>query len=137
MSLVDAFDPSRANIGEKMSQQTMRGMRLGSQSLESERGVDYSPRNKHSFQCPNNHIFEVVFAAEAELPETWQCKNCSELGILLEDGKAIILEAPEVKTPRSHWEMLLERRSRDELEEILQERLDYIRSRRAGGKADL
>ena len=37
---------------------------------------------------------------------------------------------------RSHWEMLLERRSRDELEEILQERLEYIRARRKAGEAD-
>jgi hypothetical protein len=32
--------------------------------------------------------------------------------------------------------MLLERRSRDELEEILQERLEYIRARRKAGEAD-
>jgi hypothetical protein len=49
----------------------------------------------------------------------------------------IKLDASELKVPRSHWEMLLERRSREELEEILQERLDYIRARRAGGQADL
>ncbi|MFM1992614.1 MAG: hypothetical protein RL600_442, partial [Actinomycetota bacterium] len=53
------------------------------------------------------------------------------------DGKRIKLDAAEDKVPRSHWEMLLERRSREELEEILQERLDYIRARRAGGQADL
>ena len=49
----------------------------------------------------------------------------------------VTLEAREDKIPRSHWEMLLERRSREELEEILQERLSYIRARRAGGQADL
>jgi hypothetical protein len=47
-----------------------------------------------------------------------------------------VLENVEDKTPRSHWEMLLERRSRDELEEILQERLEYIRARRKAGEAD-
>jgi predicted metal-dependent hydrolase len=57
--------------------------------------------------------------------------------VLLEDGKLIALDLVEDKTPRSHWEMLLERRTREELEEILQERLDYIRARRAGGQADL
>jgi hypothetical protein len=59
------------------------------------------------------------------------------MGTLLEDGKRITLDASDDKTPRSHWEMLLERRTREELEEILQERLDYIRARRAGGQADL
>lgn len=120
-----------------MAQQTMRGMRLGAQSLESERGVNYSARVTHSFQCKNNHISEMVFAADAEIPQTWQCKSCPQQAILLADGKQVVLDASEDKIPRSHWEMLLERRSREELEEILQERLEYIRARRAGGQADL
>ncbi|MEY4985808.1 MAG: hypothetical protein RLZZ359_694 [Actinomycetota bacterium] len=120
-----------------MSQQTMRGMRLGSQSLESERGVNYSARSTFNYECAKGHETSLVFAAEAEVPQTWQCRQCDSDAILLEDGKKVILDAGEDKTPRSHWEMLLERRSRDELEEILQERLDYIRARRAGGQADL
>jgi hypothetical protein len=47
------------------------------------------------------------------------------------------LEIDELKTPRSHWEMLLERRSKEELEEILKERISYIRTRRKAGKADV
>lgn len=120
-----------------MAQQTMRGMRLGTQSLESERGVNYSARVTHLFQCANEHVSEIVFSADAEIPQTWQCKNCQLQAVQLEDGKRIKLDAAEDKVPRSHWEMLLERRSREELEEILQERLDYIRARRAGGQADL
>ena len=120
-----------------MAQQTMRGMRLGTQSLESERGVNYSPRVSHSFQCKNDHVSEIVFSAEADIPQTWQCKSCPQQAVLLEDGKLITLDLVEDKIPRSHWEMLLERRTREELEEILQERLDYIRARRAGGQADL
>ena len=120
-----------------MAQQTMRGMRLGTQSLESELGVNYSARVTHSYQCVNKHVSEMIFSADAEIPQTWQCKNCTAQAVLLEDGKLVKLEASEDKTPRSHWEMLLERRSREELEEILQERLDYIRARRAGGQADL
>jgi hypothetical protein len=120
-----------------MAQTTMRGMRLGSQSLESEAGVAYSARKNHTYRCVNSHDTVVVFAAEAELPETWQCKHCTGEGILMADGKKITLEHVEDKTPRSHWEMLLERRSREELEEILNERLTYIRSRRAGGETTL
>lgn len=120
-----------------MSQQTMRGMRLGSQSLESEEGVAYSPRTKHEFQCPNDHVSEIVFASDAEIPQTWQCKSCPEQGTLLSDGKRIKVDITDEKVARSHWEMLLERRSREELEEILQERLDYVRARRASGKADV
>ena len=120
-----------------MSQQTMRGMRLGAQSLESEIGVNYSARALHSFQCSNGHVSEITFAADAEIPQLWQCKNCQKQAVLIEAGKQIELELVEEKAVRSHWEMLLERRSREELEEILQERIEYIRGRRAKGQADL
>ncbi len=117
-----------------MSQQTMRGMRLGAQSLESEVGVVYNPRANHIYQCAKGHQTNVVFALEAELPETWQCKTCPEFGMLVTEGKVMDVNFEE-RTGRSHWEMLLERRTHAELEEILQERLDYIRERRAAGKS--
>lgn len=120
-----------------MAQQTMRGMRLGNQSLESEVGVNYSPRSKQSYQCLNGHVSELIFAQDAELPETWQCKQCPEQAVLLAKGKPIKLKIEDVRTPRSHWEMLLERRSKAELEEILKERMDYIKARRKAGKADI
>lgn len=119
-----------------MAQQTMRGIRLGNQSLESEVGVSYSPRTKHSYECPNGHVSEVVFSQDAELPNTWQCKSCPAQAVRLQNGQPMKLELDDLKTPRSHWEMLLERRSKEELEEILKERLDYIRARRKAGKAD-
>jgi imidazoleglycerol phosphate synthase glutamine amidotransferase subunit HisH len=107
-----------------MAQQTMRGIRLGAQSLESEVGVSYSARTKHSFQCPNGHVIELFFAQDAEL-------------LNLIDGALVKLDIEDLKTPRSHWEMLLERRSKEELDEILKERLLYIRTRRKAGKADV
>ena len=120
-----------------MAQQIMRGIRLGAHSLESEVGVSYSARTKHSYQCPNGHLSELVFAQDAELPSTWQCKSCPFQAQLLTDGKLVKLAIEDLKTPRSHWEMLLERRSKEELEEILQERISYIRARRKAGKADV
>ncbi|MFM7014084.1 MAG: RNA polymerase-binding protein RbpA [Actinomycetota bacterium] len=120
-----------------MAQQTMRGIRLGNQSMESEIGVNYSPRTTHSYQCPSGHLNELVFAQDAELPGTWQCKSCAKQAVLLKNGKPLKLDLEDVRTPRSHWEMLLERRSKAELEEILKERLDYIRARRKAGKADV
>jgi hypothetical protein len=120
-----------------LAQQTMRGIRLGTQSLESEVGVSYSPRTKYQFLCPNGHSSDIVFAQDAELPQTWQCKSCSEFGTLLKDGKPITLSLAEIKTPKSHWDMLLERRTKVDLELILKERLAYIRARRKAGKADV
>jgi hypothetical protein len=37
-----------------------------------------------------------------------------------------------VKPPRTHWDMLLERRSVEELDELLKERLEIIKTRRRG-----
>jgi hypothetical protein len=47
------------------------------------------------------------------------------------------LSLAEIKTPKSHWDMLLERRTKVDLELILKERLAYIRARRKAGKADV
>jgi hypothetical protein len=120
-----------------MSEQTMRGMRLGAQSLESETNVNFAERNTHTYICGNGHTTEIVFAAEAELPETWQCRQCSHQAALVTDGQHVELSITTDRPGRSHWEMLLERRSKEELEEILQERIEYIRARRAKGKAEL
>ena len=118
-----------------MAQQTMRGMRLGSQSYENEVGVVFSARGKHSYVCPKSHLTEMVFSADAEVPNTWTCKQCSAVAILQSDGQDVIFEAAEDKIPRSHWEMLLERRTREELEEILEERLVEVRARRIRAEA--
>lgn len=120
-----------------MSEQTMRGMRLGSQSLENDVNVNLADRSRHTFICGAGHVTEIVFAAEAELPESWQCRTCSQLAALVTDGKHVELEVLSNRTGRSHYEMLLERRSTEELEEILQERLAYIKARRALGKAEV
>ena len=120
-----------------MSESTMRGMRLGAQSLENEVNVSYADRTKHEYVCANSHRSEVIFAADAELPEFWQCKKCPELGALVVDGKHVALESQSDRPGRSHWEMLLERRTKEELEEILKERIAYIRARRAHGKAEI
>ena len=118
-----------------MAQQSMRGMRLGSQSYESEVGVVFSARSKHAYVCTKSHVTEMVFSIDAEVPNTWTCKQCSGTATLQADGKDVIFEAAEEKVARTHWEMLLERRTREELEEILQERLAEVRERRIRAEA--
>ena len=56
---------------------------------------------------------------------------------MVKDGKFVELEITHDRPGRSHWEMLLERRSKEELEEILKERIEYLRARRATGKAEI
>jgi thioesterase domain-containing protein len=110
-------------------------MRLGTQSLQSEVGVEFSPRKKSVYRSADGTTFEVIFAADAEVPQQWESPKTGQEGILLEaDGSPVVLDESDVKVPRSHWDMLLERRTRAELEELLQERLDFLRARKGQQK---
>jgi hypothetical protein len=50
----------------------------------------------------------MPFAAEADVPPRWECRVCGEPA-LLRDGEQP--EAKPTKPARTHWDMLLERRS--------------------------
>ena len=118
-----------------MADRSLRGMRLGAQSLQSEEGVEFSPRKRSVYRTPDGSTFEVVFAAEADVPETWESPKTGVEGRLVAaDGELVQSDEAEAKTPRTHWDMLLERRTRAELEELLQERLEYLRARRGQHK---
>ena len=117
-----------------MAERALRGTRLGATSYENDRNTDLAPRQEVFFDCPNNHHFSVPFAAEAEIPTIWECRVCGAAAITVTGD----LPAPKkAKPPRTHWDMLLERRSIEDLEEVLEERLAVIRAGRAdarGGK---
>ena len=119
-----------------MADRSLRGMRLGSQSLQSEEGVEFSPRKKSVYRTEDGTTFEVTFAAEAEVPETWESPRTGLEGRLVgEDGGLVQSVVVEAKPARTHWDMLLERRTRPELEELLQERLELLRARRGQAKS--
>ncbi|WP_210481619.1 RNA polymerase-binding protein RbpA [Naasia sp. SYSU D00948] len=114
-----------------MADRSLRGMRLGAQSLQSEEGVVFSPRINARYRSDDGDIFEVTFAEDAEIPETWTSPKSGKEGVLLsDDGTPVQSAAHESKAPRTHWDMLLERRTRAELEQLLEERLQYLRARR-------
>ena len=71
-------------------------------------------------------IIELPFSVEAEIPPTWECRCGADAK--LKDG--VEVEAKAVKPARTHWDMLLERRSIPELEELLEERLTLLRESR-------
>src|SRR6188768_310654 len=101
--------------GHTMADRSLRGMRLGTQSLQSEVGVEFSPRKKSTYRAADGTTFEVVFAADAEVPQQWESPKTGQEGILLDsDGELTVLDETETKVPRSHWDMLLERRTRAE-----------------------
>ena len=103
-----------------MADRSLRGIRLGAQSLQSEDGVVFHDRAQHTF------------AADAEVPPAWECRTCGAEALLrIGDGTATVDHSDD-KAPRTHWDMLLERRTIPELEELLEERLAFLRAHRGG-----
>ena len=114
--------------------ESMRGMRLGSQSMEREDGVELAARQVVEYRCPAGHQFKVTFSLEADSPLEWECKQCQSVALLVGSAKLEKIEAGEVYRPRTHYDMVLERRTKAELEELLQEVLVDMRKRRAEGR---
>jgi RNA polymerase-binding protein len=112
-----------------MAERTLRGARLGGQSFEDERGIEFAARQQVGYQCPQGHIFEITMSDEAEVPAHWECPRCGAQS-LSTDG--IVPEVKVEKPVRTHWDMLLERRSVVELEDILSERLALLRGGEIG-----
>ena len=109
-----------------MSDGALRGTRLGTLSYETDENVTLAERQRIYYDCSCGKTIELPFALEAEIPATWQCRCGAEA--LLRGG-----EWPErkaVKPVRTHWDMLLERRSISELEDLLEERLELLRGSR-------
>jgi len=118
-----------------MADRSLRGIRLGAQSLQSEEGVVFMERRETTYTCDTcAHVTRLMFSAEAEAPQTWECRECGAEARLQVDGKSVELEESNEKVARSHWDMLLERRTTEELEELLAERLAFIRDRRGMGQ---
>lgn len=119
-----------------MAERSLRGIRLGAQSLQSEEGVVLMDRTNHTYTCTQcERETTLTFAADAEPPATWECRTCGAEALLVVDGQAVTVDHSEDKVVRTHWDMLLERRTREELEEILAERLAYLRERRGEAPA--
>jgi hypothetical protein len=113
-----------------MADRVMRGSRLGTVSYEIDRNHDLAPRQIARYRTQNGDEFEFPFADDAEIPGTWLCRNGME-GTLIDEG-GHLAEPKKVKVPRTHWDMLRERRSIEQLDELLKERLEIIKSRRRG-----
>jgi rubredoxin len=110
-----------------MAERALRGTRLGATSYENDRNTDLAPRQEVTFDCPKGHRFSVPFAAEAEIPAKWECRVCGAAATTATGDQP---SAAKAKPPRSHWDMLLERRSISDLEDVLAERLAVIRGQR-------
>ncbi|RNL86835.1 RNA polymerase-binding protein RbpA [Halostreptopolyspora alba] len=110
-----------------MAERALRGTRLGATSYENDRNTDLAPRQEVTYDCPGGHRFAITFATEAEIPTNWECRYCGDSALLV-DGE--VPHDKKAKPARTHWDMLLERRSMEDLEEVLAERLELLRERR-------
>ena len=102
---------------------SMRGSRMGSTSYELDKGVTV-PKRLTTYVCPDGHQVTLPFAEEAdEIPDTWAC----ECGLVATRWGLNPIEPSHTKTARTHYDMLLERRSVKDLEALLKERLELVR----------
>ena len=110
-----------------MGDRMLRGSRLGAVSYESERNTELRRVRCASSCAPR---------ATASRCRSRSRPKCRGPGSAKFDGSVARLvdgtepEQKKVKPPRTHWDMLLERRSMAELDEILNERLADVRTRR-------
>ena len=109
-----------------MADRVLRGSRMGAVSYETDRDHDLAPRQMVQYRTEDGEVYEVPFADDAEIPEEWLCKN-GKWGTLVE-GEGV--ESKPVKPPRTHWDVLCERRSIEELDKLLEERIEHLRKRR-------
>ena len=110
-----------------MAHTSHRGTSLGATSFENDAHVVMVDRLFVAYTCPKGHETTVPYSAEAEeIPYEWECR-CGA------NGHRTDIEAPvakEAKVARTHWDMLLERRTIHDLEDLLSERLDLLAAKR-------
>ena len=81
-----------------MSDRSLRGMRLGSQSMETESNVQPAPRQRVEYRTADGDRVFVTFAAEAEIPSVWTAKSGKEAYLVNGDSTA---DAEEEKPART------------------------------------
>lgn len=120
-----------------MADRTLRGARIGATSLQGDQNVELAPRRAVQYLTESGRVFTIKFDADAEPPVEWTDQRSGEIGFLDDEaGRAARAEFEVRGTPgRTPWDMLLERRSVEELEELLQERLQLMRARRGTEKS--
>lgn len=103
-----------------MAERSLRGMSIGAKSLESDDNVDFAARVDIAYVCPKGHRTILPFAKGADVPEEWECR-CGN--IAHREGEEDNQDDEFNKPSRTHWDMLLERRSEEELKALLEKRL--------------
>lgn len=114
-----------------MATGAIRGSRIGSGPMgEAERG-EAAPRQRILYFCANDHETSLVFAMEAEVPESWDCPRCGLPASVDAENRPTAKKTEPYKT---HLAYVKERRTDDEAKQILDEALDLLRTRRKSGE---
>jgi rubredoxin len=66
----------------------------------------------------------MVFAAGVEIPSQWDCPRCGRFAFTEDQPEA----AESADRGRTHWDMLLERRTLEELDAMLADKIDQLRA---------
>ncbi|WP_263247224.1 RNA polymerase-binding protein RbpA [Saccharopolyspora rosea] len=111
---------------------SLKTVRIGRNDPQQADDYAPAPRQRTTYSCPTGHEFEVPLATDADVPDVWECPRHS---IPARSPRSRSSTPAATKRPRTHWDMLLERRTRPELEALLQERLDMLRAQRTTNAA--
>jgi len=105
----------------------IRGTRVGAGPMgESERG-ETAPRERIPYFCTNGHETRPSFAAEAEIPDHWDCPRC---GLPAGREQSAPPAAPRNEPYKTHLAYVKERRSDEDGAAILEEALARLRASR-------
>ena len=89
---------------------------------EAERG-EHVPRQRVSFYCSNGHETQPAFAADAQIPDTWDCPRCGCPAGLDPDDTP---EPPRTEPYKTHLAYVRERRNPEDGEAILRDRFNPL-----------
>jgi hypothetical protein len=104
----------------------IRGSRVGAGPTgEAERG-DSAPRRRVAFWCANGHESRPSFAADADVPQEWDCPRC---GLPAGRDKDSPPAPPRTEPYKTHLAYVRERRDDKDGEAILNEALEALRNR--------
>ena len=110
-----------------MNDAPLRGSTIGARSYESDHYAEPAERQVFQYDCPVGHHTYLPFSTEAEsIPLTWTCRCGREALVVTKSPNLAQPDERPERHLRTHWDMLRERRSIAELEELLAERIALL-----------
>jgi hypothetical protein len=108
---------------------SMRGTRLGALSYERDDNVEPAERCIVRYECEKGHATLVPFFVDAEdIPLDWSCRCGRQAHAAHSVPNMAQPDETPAKHVRSHWDMLMERRTIADLEKLMAERLAELHS---------